>query len=230
MGRAVAGHGRRWGLAVGLVWMVLAASGVRAAAPVLPRDLAFDIVRKGEVIGWHTTRFSADGDRLDVAVEIRIKVTFAGIALFRYEQDSHEVWTGGRLIALDSRTNDDGDKASVTARADGDRLRIDGQAGRIFLPGDAIPTSYWNHALVDATTKIDTERGIATDLQVAPPQPDTVALDGKPMAAQRYEVTGRFAMTWWYLPDGEWAKLEFRGKDGTPITYVRRSPAASAAR
>jgi len=225
MGHAVAERWRRWGLALGLNAIVLAAAGAHAAT--LPRDLAFDILRKGEVIGWHTTRFSEDGDRLNVAIEIRIKVTFAGIAVFRYEQDSHEVWRGGRLVALDSRTNDDGDKASVTARADGDRLRIEGQAGRIFLPGDAIPTSYWNHALVDATTKIDTERGTAVDLVVAPPQPDTVELDGKPTAALRYDVTGKFAMTWWYLPDGEWAKLEFRGKDGAPITYVRR-PAAPA--
>lgn len=210
---------------LGAVAVVLGATVAAAAAP--PHDLTFDIVRKGDVIGWHSLHFTEDGDRLNVAIEVRLKVTFAGIALFRYEQDGHEVWQGGRLIALDTRTNDDGDRASVTARADGDRLRIDGQAGRLFLPADAMPTTYWNHALVDAATKIDTERGIPVDLQVAPPQPDTIELEGKPVQTQRYEVTGKFSMTWWYLPDGEWAKLEFRGKDGTPITYVRRAPDAA---
>jgi hypothetical protein len=211
--------------ALGAVAVLLGATAAAAAAP--PRDLAFDIVRKGDVIGWHTLHFTEDGDRLNVAIEVRLKVTFAGIALFRYEQDGHEVWQGGRLIALDTRTNDDGDRASVTARADGDQLSIDGLQGHLVLPGNAMPTTYWNHALVDAAIKIDTERGIPVDLDVAPPQPDTIELEGKQVQTQRYEVTGKFSMTWWYLPDGEWAKLEFRGKDGTPITYVRRAPDAA---
>jgi hypothetical protein len=186
-------------------------------------------VRNGSMIGHHTTRFSTEGDHLFATIVIRILVRFAGIPVFRYEHDSREEWAGGRLVALDTRTNNDGDRVSVTARADGDRLRVDGQAGPLFLAGDAIPTSYWNHALVAATTKIDTERGIAIDLQVGPPVPDTVEVDGKPAATQRYAVTGKFDMTWWYLPNGEWAKLEFRGKDGTPITYVRRGTGSAAA-
>jgi Family of unknown function (DUF6134) len=227
MGRAIPMVWRRWrrALAIALIVVGLPAGAPPAVATVeRPADLSFDIVRDGSVIGRHTTRFSTEGDHLIATVTIRILVKIIGIPVFRYEQDSREEWAAGRLIALDSHTNDDGDKASVTARAEGDRLRVDGQAGRVLLAGDTIPTSYWNHALVAATSKLDTERGIAIDLQVGPPTPDTVEVDGKPAATQRYAVTGKFDMTWWYLPDGAWAKLEFRGKDGTPINYVRRAP------
>jgi hypothetical protein len=233
MGRAipvVLGKWRR-ALVIGLIVGGLSVGARALAAPPVeqPADLSFDVVRNGSVIGQHTTRFSTQGDHLIATIAIRILVKFAGIPVFRYEHDSREEWAGGRLVALDTRTNSDGDRVSVTARAEGDRLRIDGQAGRLFLAGDAIPTSYWNHALVTATTKIDSERGIAIDLQVGPPAPDTVEVDGKPMATQRYAVTGKFDMTWWYLPSGEWAKLEFVGKDGTPINYVRRAPGMTGA-
>jgi hypothetical protein len=233
MGRAipvVLGKWRR-ALLIGLIVGGLPAGARALAAPPVeqPTDLSFDILRNGSVIGQHTTRFSTVGDHLVATIVIRILVRLVGIPVFRYEHDSREEWAAGRLVALDTRTNDDGDRVSVTARAEGDRLRVDGQAGRLLLAGDAIPTSYWNHALIAATTKIDTERGIPIDLQVGPPAPDTVEVDGKPMATQRYEVTGKFDMTWWYLPSGEWAKLEFRGKDGTPITYVRRNQDGAAA-
>jgi hypothetical protein len=191
-----------------------------------PRALSFDILRKGAVIGRHTMRFTADGSRLIVDIDIRIKVTFASIPLFRYEHTSREVWQDDRLVALDTRTDDDGTPFRVTARVQGDRLVVDGSVGHLILPGDIMPTSYWDRRMVTQTEALDSQRGRVAHLAITPGVPDTVEVDGAPAATERYGVSGDLDMTLWYLPDGEWAKLIFEAK-GAPIEYVRRSAGAA---
>src|SRR5450432_3757912 len=99
--------------------VAFAPASLAAASLDHPPSLAFDIVRKGSTIGYHTLRFTEEGARLIVDIEIRIKITFASIPVFRYEHDSREVWQDGQLVALDTRTNDDGEAFKVTARRDG---------------------------------------------------------------------------------------------------------------
>jgi hypothetical protein len=207
---------------VGLALAALASATAGGAAPAeYPDGLAFDIVRKGAVIGHHVARFRRDGSRLTVDTEIRILVRFAAIPVFRYEYDGREVWQDGRLIALDTRTNDDGEAFRVSVRRDADHLVVDGNAGRLTLPADTMPTSYWHRGLMAAAGAIDSQRGRLAELHITPPAADPVELDGKPVAAQRYEVTGDLNLTIWYLPSGEWVQLAFHAK-GSDITYVRR--------
>ncbi|MEJ0067788.1 MAG: DUF6134 family protein [Pseudomonadota bacterium] len=196
-----------------------------AARPQIerPAALSFDILRNDAVIGRHTLRFTEDGDRLIVEIVIRIKVTFASIPVYRYEHDSREVWSDGQLVGLETRTNDDGEAFHVSARREADHLLVDGSSGRLELPADVMPTSYWNQAMLKASRFLDTQRGKLCDLQIGPPQPETVEVDGLPQPTSRQAVSGDLAMELWYLPNGEWAKLVFAAK-GTPIVYVRRKP------
>lgn len=199
-----------------------AGRGLQAASWSDLRPVGFDIVRGGSLIGHHTTRFEPDGPRLVALIEIRIKVTFAGIPVFRYEHDNREVWADGRLVAIDSRTNDDGDAFKVSGRQDGGKFVVDGAAGRVALPADVMPTSYWQPGFAQRRDFLDSQRGILADFQIAPGVPDTIEVQGRPMPANRHEVSGRFPMTLWYLKDGDWAKLIFPAK-GSEIVYLRRA-------
>ncbi|HUA54263.1 MAG TPA: DUF6134 family protein [Candidatus Sulfotelmatobacter sp.] len=212
-------------LVLGVVVPAARAAGAEAP-PEHPRALRFDILRKGAVIGEHVMRFTDDGPRRIVDIEIRIKVTFASIPLFRYEHTSREVWQGGRLVALDTRTDDDGTHYRVAARAEGDHLVVDGRAGHLILPGDLMPTSYWDRRMMLRSEALDSQRGRVVHLVITPPAPDTVEVDGAPAETARYGVSGDLDMTLWYLPDGEWAKLVFEAK-GAPIEYVRRAAGAA---
>ena len=208
-----------------------AALPAAAAAPsrplAHPRALSFDILRNGAVIGRHTMRFAEDGARLTVDIEIRIKVRFAAIPVFRYEHNSREIWQGGRLVALDTSTNDDGTPFRVKARADGDHLVVDGSVGHLIVPGDIMPTSYWDRRMVAQSEALDSQRGRVVHLVITPGAPDTIEVDGALAATERYGVSGDLDMTLWYLPGGEWAKLVFEAK-GAPIVYVRRGTGAAA--
>jgi hypothetical protein len=208
--------------------LALAALGTgapAAAAPPAdaPAPLVFDIVREGATIGSHSVRFRAEGAQLTAEIAIRIVVTLVGIPVFRYEHDSREVWAAGQLVALDSHTNDDGERFSVHARRDGDRLEVDGLAGHLSLPASTVPTSYWNPAFRTGSPVLDSQRGIIKQLAIAQLPDDTIEVDGQPAVAAHYRTSGELDLDLWYLPDGAWAKLDFHHK-GTVISYVRHNP------
>jgi hypothetical protein len=219
----LARHVLRTTIALALAALAIAAPAAAAQSEDVPAPLAFDIVRDGTTIGSHTVRFSADGPRLVAEISIRILVTLVGIPVFRYEHDSREVWADGQLVALDTRTNDDGERFAVHAQRDGDRLEVDGLAGRLSLPATTVPTSYWHPAFRTGSPVLDSQRGIVKQLAIAALPDETIEVDGHPALAAHYRTSGDLDLDLWYLPDGQWAKLVFRHK-GTPISYVRRNP------
>jgi len=85
----------------------LAAGGTGGAEPVT-EDLSFEVWRDGESIGTHALRFTRDGDRLFVDIEVALAVKVLFVTAYRYEQQRREVWKDGRLVAFRSKTHDDG--------------------------------------------------------------------------------------------------------------------------
>ena len=203
----------------------IAASGALAAggpawAVALPRpgarEIAFDIQREGVSIGRHEVRFSRAGDLLEVDVDIDIVVNFAFIPVFRYRHRNHEAWRDGRLIALDSETDDDGTAYSVSVRQQAAGLRVSAAEGVFLAPADILPTSYWNPATIAQTRLLDSQHGRL--LQVRP-----AFLGEEPLAeavARRYRLSGDLNLDLWYAKD-EWVKIAFEAR-GAEVSYARR--------
>lgn len=206
---------------------LLATGGLLAAGPVLARGvagsdfrtMAFDIRREGDSIGRHAVAFRRDGGRLEVDIEIDISISLAFIPVFAYRHRNSEVWQDGRLVSLDSTTDDDGTRYAVTARAVGDSLQVVGSEGEKRLPGDILPTSYWDARTVSQTRLLDTQRGRV--LEVAPLFLGAESLEGG-VAARRHRLSGDLDVDLWYSPDGEWLKIAFEAR-GAEISYARRA-------
>lgn len=197
--------------ACGLIWPLPGRSEPRPT-------LLFEAFRDGDPIGYHRVAFARQGDRLMVEIEISLTVTFAFIPVYRYRHRNREVWVDGRLRALDSSTDDDGTSYRVTARAEGDRLRVDGADGRLLLPGDLLPTSYWQEAMVTRDVWLDTQHGrpLRASVEAMPPEPILAA--GRTVEATRYRLAGEFDCEVWYH-EGRWSKLRFAASDGSIIDY-----------
>lgn len=187
------------------------------------RVLEFEAYRNGSPIGRHRLTFRPEGERVSVEVAIRLKVDLAFLTLYRYEHDSRELWNQGRLVGLATRTNDDGKKTEVRARAEGDQLTIEGSGGAFSLPLGSFPTSYWDPKFTAQTTVLDTQDGVRTMVRAAPPVRETFPVLGKPVPADRYSLSGELTMDLWYTPKGEWVGLKFTSK-GSEITYARLTP------
>ena len=209
----------------GLLWASLVTATLAAlAAPLtaaLPtsREIAFHILRNGDPIGHHSVTFRRQDGRLLVAIEIDIEVRFAFLTLFRYRHENREAWREGRLVALDSWTDDDGTRYEVTARATPEGVRVEGRHGTFLAPAQVIPTSYWNAATVRQTRLLDTQYGRLVDVAVRPVGEDSVARGGEEVQARKYIVSGDLDLEVWYTPQGEWAKIAFEAR-GAEISYT----------
>jgi Domain of unknown function (DUF6134) len=193
------------------------------AMPSGGEEIAFRAYRNGTEIGTHRLTFSADGDRLLVDVEIRFDVTFAFVTLYRYRHRSRETWQGTRLVALDTSTDDDGERFAVRAAAEGERLVVETAAGKaLTLPGTILPTSYWHERTVEVSQWLDSQSGrlLRSDVERIGVEPIDAA--GRRVNATRYHLRGDLSCELWYA-EQRWSKLRFAAADGSTIDYVLES-------
>ena len=85
-------------LAAAALLMPLLAPARAARADDSTQEFAVD--RNGSPIGHHTLRFSRDGERLSVDIDILLEVKLAFITLYRYRHTNRELWEAGRLLEL----------------------------------------------------------------------------------------------------------------------------------
>jgi hypothetical protein len=194
------------------------------------RQLAFRVQMDGEDIGRHVVNFETKEDGLGVEVRIDFLVRFFGIPVYRYNHVNREVWSkDGKLLALESQTNDDGTPERARIQRLGDRLAIDGSMNKAAVPGGLLSSSYWNPDLVHQTKLIDSRNGQIFNISVTPNGEDPVEVDGRLTQAKRYDIRGDLELSVWYAPNGEWVKMAFDHK-GRHFDYQRvRGEALSAA-
>lgn len=221
---------RRLALALAAVLSLLMPA---VALPVPAGDaISFSVFRKNDSpLGSHRVRFIRDGDRLVVEKEIRLEVTLAFVKAYSYHHVNREVWQAGRLVELDTRTDDDGDAYWVRGRATDDGFQVDGSGGSFLAPADIIPTSYWNPATIHATRLLDTQRGLIMDVRMEDRGEETVETAVGPIQARHHTInilsnppgkTDRIEL--WYEGDQRWVALSFKAK-GQSVNYVLDVPA-----
>lgn len=204
--------------AASAAWPAKAATGL----------LAFDVYRNDSIIGRHSLNFREDGDELAVDIAIDLKVKLAFVTLYSYTHRNTERWRDGRLVSMQSRTDDNGTSHRVSVRPDGDDLIVDGDVAGIRVPGDAVPTTYWQPSSVRKAAWIDSQRGGLIDLNVSRIGTEPLAYEGRSVPSNRYGVRGDLNLDVWYSDLG-WTKLEFEVWDGSIIRYKRRSESDVAA-
>ncbi len=183
------------------------------------RRLDFRVLRNGSDFGKHSVVFTENGDELQVEIDIELRYQLGFLTLFRYVHHNTEVWRGGHLVSLDTKTDDDGTPYRVAYRAEGDKAVVDTPANRLVVPGGLIPTSYWNIATVNQKNLLNTQTGEISKVDAKEMGPDTNPARGAPGDARRYRMTGDLDLNLWYS-QGVWVKIQFeiRGQD---MEYVR---------
>lgn len=227
---------RRGVLGQFLCWSAFGATGLvprpgrgePKLAAAYPGILKFAVARDGAPLGVVMQRFGRNGADAITEVFIDFDVTFAGIALFRYEHRARERWRGGRLIALDSMTNDDGDRQAVMARATPDGLRVDGPSGRLMAPADILPSSYWHPRFVEQTRMLDSQRGRLLRFTIGAAGRETITALERAVECTRYALRGDVDLDAWYDDRRVWQKMAFTIA-GNFIEYSRVAPDSSDA-
>lgn len=195
--------------------------GAEAALPETSPapDLSFRVERGGDPIGTHRINFTREGDALHVAIDIELAVSFGPLTVFRYEHRNRETWRDGRLVALETETNDDGKRYKVSATATDNGLEVTSSANGTFMaPADIIPTSYWNPATLTQTQLLDTQKGRLIDVDIEETGTREARADGRTIPVREYRMTGDLKLKLWYSPDMEWLNVIFTAR-GEEVDY-----------
>lgn len=198
------------------------AAPAAARNPAPPGDVTFTVWRGASQIGTHRIAFKAEGEDLVVTVAIDLAVRVAGIAVYRYTHRNREVWRGGRLVSIETATDDDGTRFTLSARAGADGLAVTAGGRTVAAPADILPSSYWHPETPAARRLLNTQTGAVEPIAVAPAVSETVETATGRVAARRFAMTGGIAGDFWYDQRGRLAKIAFTAKsDGSLIWYRR---------
>lgn len=222
-GHTIAGRG----VVLAAVVLATLAVGAGRAADIETRDFQVTVSGKpaGEV---HMTIHRQDNGVIQMRCDTDIHVQI--LVKYKFIYRGHETWKDGRLLRLDSNTDDNGKRYIVTAVAEatGLRLRVN-NVERMARP-DVWLTSYW--CLPDPKIRgevipiIDADNGkdLSGKLQFVGNEKRTVA--GQTVALNHYRLAGAsINMDLWYdgserLVRQEW--LEQGHRTILELTRVRR--------
>ena len=211
-------------LAMGLIAWTGALTGNAEASdlawhPENNEELNFKVLRQGKPFGYHKVTFGLEGETITVKNDIELEVKIGPFRAFYYRHESDESWDGQNLISMDGTTRKDGKDVTMTARRDGDVLRISGTNYSGDAPAAIIPSSHWNKAEVQSDTILSSEGGELLDISVEFLGRETIEAQGQMVQADRYRLTSELTVDLWYDEDGRWVKCAFEAR-GQSVEYV----------
>jgi hypothetical protein len=190
----------------------------RGAEPRAP--ITFTVLRGGSPIGTHRVDFLRGGDEPVVEIAIDLAVRLVGLTLYSYTHRAREEWAGGALRRLDARTDDNGTRTELRARAAAGGLAVEGSGGTYLAPPDTKPTSYWLEEMTRQTRLLNTQEGTLSEVAARRAGNGQLTIAGNPVETRVYELTGDINSRLGYAADGEWVDLEFVAR-GSTIRYRR---------
>jgi hypothetical protein len=179
--------GLAWGLAVAAL-----ACGSRATAQTEERQ--FTIYVDGKRAGQYRMAVEKQKDgtlnmtgRANVAVKVLLRQ-------YVYTFDGREVWKEGRLLRLQSTSNDDGKQFQVDAQAVDQGLRVSVNNATRQVRWDVWTTSYWQihnpRAASQAVALLDADNGKTYNGSLKKVGAARVTVGGQPVDCDHYRVEG----------------------------------------
>src|SRR6202140_4504355 len=201
--------------------LIVAPASALSAAETKPSAATrnFTVMRNGDQIGTSTVRISRDGAGTLAEVVTHIEVKIAYITVYRYDQSETESWAAGKLVAMSSRTDDNGTRHKVSVTRSGDTPSVDADGKGAEVDPAVIPVSLWNSSLMRQTTAISPLDGTLTPVSVVDHGEEPLVLQGRPTTAHHYSVRTSFPQEVWYDREHQLLKVELRGSDGSKIQY-----------
>ena len=204
---------------------LVATASQAAILPLCPvtdgMTASYDIVRGGNTIGRHTVRFARQGQDLTVTIAVEAALSALGVRVYHYEHTGHEVWRDGRMVAMQTRTRDDGDKQQVDASFDPARNLWLGTAATTPVSGPLMASSLWNSETVRQTRFLDDETGKVNPVQVTPAGREALTLAGHQVNASKFDLVGTMSGSVWYDDSGCWVRALFHSPVDGSLVDVR---------
>lgn len=185
-------------------------------------EIEFQVTRNGNPVGFHRVAFRAREGELTVEARMQIAINFLFFEAYRYTYSSDSVWRDGRLLQLESRTDEDGAVTSVAVRETRGALRVTAADGREESSAPLYPTDHWNPGVLGSSHVINTITGRINDVTIREIGVENVPVGDGSVQARHFRYSGDLETEVWYDEQGRWVKMRFAARDGSIIEYICR--------
>ncbi|WP_019961994.1 DUF6134 family protein [Woodsholea maritima] len=196
--------------------------------PVSGETIIFDVYRGEDThFGTHRIAFSRDGQDLISQIDIDLRAGIGPITVFRYQHQSTERWSDGRLIELSNRTLKDGEAYTLEAHLTPEGLSVtgktpEGEPVSEVYRAPFLPSSHWHGYPVDLQSMINTEHGTPMETEITYLGQAQIEADGQMIQAHHFRLQSTLTLDLWYDMNGRWAGCAFEARNQS-IRYVRRA-------
>ncbi len=189
--------------------------GLAHASAGTVQEWRFDVLLDDKNIGHHHFRVEDAGERRLVSSDAQFDVKFLFFSAYRYQHQNREIWSGGCLTTLASRTNDNGQSLRVEAQQSQQSLVVEASGQRRQLSGCVKSFAYWDPSFLDADKLLNAQTGEHLDVSVQKLDLERIQVRGETMQAHRYRLSaGDMTIDVWYSPQRQWVALESRTGGG----------------
>lgn len=183
--RAISGtlRSRTIGTAIGAL---IALAGGAAAASEQRLTYTVQMSPYG-TIGTYQSVKQKEGDQTTITTDAHIKVSVAGIVLYRLELSRVERQIGERLVYFHGVTVENGKSVGVDGKAVGEHFIITSPTGTVTAPGTIRTSDPWSAgAGVDLVFMPDT--GTVTRVHTSGGEEISMTIGGTPLRVRHYQI------------------------------------------
>jgi hypothetical protein len=200
---------------IGLLVFVLGVGAAQAAA----ETMRFAIMRNGQQIGTHAIEINRSGQETSVAMVTDLNVKVAFFTAYYMQQTENERWVKGRLVALNSTSDNNGTRHTVSAAPKGTSLevRVDGKA--TLVDPNITPANFWSSELLGRPVMLDTKDGQVMPVSVQDGGEEELTINSQTVKAHRYTITGKYSQDLWFDDQSHLVQAKFVASDGSIIMY-----------
>jgi Family of unknown function (DUF6134) len=171
-------------------------------------------------IGEHRMTVRREDDVSVVEHTAELAVDILGFTAFHRRTRFREVWQGDRLVGFDGLVEDNGKPFPVSARAEGERLVVEGRAGRIEAPPGTAPSEPSLEFAIRREWFFDGKTGELLKATVTRAGREPLKIGQDMLDATRYEIAGDLQQHVWFDGSGAWVQWRL-WRQGAAITLVR---------
>jgi len=130
---------------------------------------------------------------ISVAAEAKVHVTFL-VFKYTYTYKGVETWRGNRLIHLESNSNDDGQKFTVSAVGDEYNLRVKTNGRERTVQPDVWTTTYWRlpqeRLRIGQISLLDADTGRSIDAKIQYLGTSSLNVSGRMQNCTHFKIIG----------------------------------------